>query len=228
MCVYGFLVSCTALLLASWGLMVLWKLLGRVRAGQAARHTGEGLHRAELGVSDLRFRPARVCGRALARRRHAVAPRRAAAGVFFLANIFYVAPGRTAIVIMPALLVIFGFCYFGWKGVAAAIVAAASWRRRPGRHRRSCARGCWRVSTEVQRLSRRRAQSRHQRIRLELWKKSLDIVAAAPVIGHGTGSIPRSVRPRGRWRRVRPVGGQSAQSDVRGRDPARAHRRSRS
>jgi hypothetical protein len=27
-------------------------------------------------------------------------------------------------------------------------------------------------------------------IRLELWKKSLGIIAAAPVIGHGTGSIP--------------------------------------
>ena len=27
-------------------------------------------------------------------------------------------------------------------------------------------------------------------IRLELWKRSLGIVAAAPVIGHGTGSIP--------------------------------------
>ena len=31
-------------------------------------------------------------------------------------------------------------------------------------------------------------------IRIELWKKSLGFVAAAPVIGHGTGSIPQQFR----------------------------------
>ena len=31
-------------------------------------------------------------------------------------------------------------------------------------------------------------------IRLEIWKKSFDFVAAAPVLGHGTGSIPEQFR----------------------------------
>jgi O-antigen ligase len=31
-------------------------------------------------------------------------------------------------------------------------------------------------------------------IRLEMWKKSLDFIAAAPVLGHGTGSVPDQFR----------------------------------
>ncbi len=31
-------------------------------------------------------------------------------------------------------------------------------------------------------------------IRLDIWKKSFDFVAAAPVLGHGTGSIPEQFR----------------------------------
>jgi hypothetical protein len=31
-------------------------------------------------------------------------------------------------------------------------------------------------------------------IRLEIWKKSLDFIASAPVLGHGTGSVPDQFR----------------------------------
>src|SRR5438034_6788142 len=56
--------------------------------------------------------------------------------LLFLANIFYIAPGRTAIAVMPLLLVIFGFCYFGWRGVVAAcvagtVMAAVAWASSP-------------------------------------------------------------------------------------------------
>ena len=54
----------------------------------------------------------------------------------FLANIFYVAPGRTALAVLPLLLLLFGFRYFGWKGVlaaclAAVVIAAAAWAASP-------------------------------------------------------------------------------------------------
>jgi O-antigen ligase len=106
----------------------------------------------------------------------------------FLANIFYIAPGRTAIVIMPALLVIFGFYYFGWKGVAGAVIAgvvlaAAAWTASPFLRARVMA-----SFSEVQAYETQGAPS-SSAIRLELWKKSLGIIAAAPLVGHGTGSI---------------------------------------
>ncbi len=80
--VYGFFFSCTAMLFASWGLMALWKLWSGLRSGKNSRAAGEGLHRAEHGVSDLRCRAARVRGE----RWHA--QRRLAVGAVLLALIF--------------------------------------------------------------------------------------------------------------------------------------------
>ena len=107
----------------------------------------------------------------------------------FLANIFYIAPGRTAIAVMPLLLVIFGFRYFGWRGVVAAcvagtVMAAVAWASSPFLRARVMA-----SFSEVQAYETGNAIS-SSAIRLDIWKKSLGIIAAAPVIGHGTGSIP--------------------------------------
>jgi len=107
----------------------------------------------------------------------------------FLANIFYIAPGRTAIAVMPLLLIVFGFRYFGWKGVlaafvAGAVMAAAAWAASPFLRARVMA-----SFSEVQAYETGNAIS-SSGIRLDIWKKSLGFVAAAPIIGHGTGSIP--------------------------------------
>lgn len=186
--VYGFLVSCTALVIASWGLMALWKccsvyvpekipgLLVKDYIAQSSEFLICAL--GLLGLAAERWR----------------AQTRLALGalllvLLFLANIFYIAPGRTAIVIMPALLVIFGFYYFGWRGVAAALVAAvvlaaAAWAASPFLRARVLA-----SFSEVQAYETQGAAS-SSAIRLELWKKSLRIVGDAPMFGHGTGSIP--------------------------------------
>jgi len=187
--VYGFLASCTALLLASWSLLVLWKLWSVYVPGKIP-----GLLVKDYIAQSSEFL---VCAFGLlgfaADRRHKGEKRLALGAVLlaclFLANIFYIAPGRTAIVIMPALLVIFGFYYFGWKGVAAALVAgtliaAAAWAASPLLRERVLA-----SFSEVQAYETHGAVS-SSAIRLELWKHSLGIIAAAPVIGHGTGSIP--------------------------------------
>ena len=90
---------------------------------------------------------------------------------------------------MPALLVILGFYYFGCKGVgvavvAGAVMAAAAWTASPFLRARVMA-----SFSEVQAYETQNAAS-SSAIRLELWKRSLYIIANAPVIGHGTGSIP--------------------------------------
>jgi len=187
--VYGFLASCTALAVASWGLMVLWKLWSVYVPGKIPgllvkdyiAQSSEFLICAFglLGFAADRWRKSDT--------RFAL-PALLLAGVF-LANIFYIAPGRTAIVIMPALLVILGFYYFGWRGVAAAVVvggllASAAWAASPFLRARVVA-----SFSEVQAYETQNAES-SSAIRLELWKKSLGIITNAPVVGHGTGSIP--------------------------------------
>jgi O-antigen ligase len=187
--VYGFLGSCTALLIATWVLMVLWKLWGVYVPGKFP-----GLLVKDYIAQSTEFL---ICAFGLlgfAAVRWQKGDTRFALGALllaglFLANIFYIAPGRTAIVIMPALLVILGYYHFGWKGVAAAVIAgvvlaAAAWAASPFLRARVL------VSfSEVQAYETEHAVS-SSGIRLELWRKSLGFVAAAPVIGHGTGSIP--------------------------------------
>jgi hypothetical protein len=184
---YGFFASCTALLLASWGLMVLWKCCSVYVSGKIPgmlvkdyiAQSSEFLICAFglFGYAADRWRDHRT---------HAVAA--LVLACLFLGNIFYIAPGRTALAIMPLLLIIVGFRYFGWRGVLAACVAGAmlavvAWTASPLLRARIIA-----SFSEVQAYESQNAVT-SSGIRLELWRKSLGIIAAAPVIGHGTGAI---------------------------------------
>ena len=191
--VYGFFASCTALLLASWGLMVLWKCCSVYVPGKIP-----GLLVKDYIAQSSEFL---VCafgllGYAADRWRNGHGRLGAAAvllaGLFF-ANIFYIAPGRTALAIMPLLLIILGFRYFGWRGVLAGcvaglVIAAAAWAASP------LLRGRVVVSFSEVRAYETGHALTSSGIRLDIWKKSLDFIAAAPVIGHGTGSIPEQFR----------------------------------
>jgi O-antigen ligase len=111
----------------------------------------------------------------------------------FLANIVYVSTARTTLVVLATMLVLFGVRPFGWRGAAAAAVigsllAGAVWISSPYlRHRISAAveeaeaYGARNVNTSVG-------------LRLEYWKKSVAFIAEAPVVGHGTGTIPMLFR----------------------------------
>jgi O-antigen ligase len=116
-----------------------------------------------------------------------------ALAVLFLANIFYIAIGRTTLVVIPLLLLLLGFRYFGWKGIVAALVAAVvmasvAWIASPLLRER--------VTLSFSELRSYEASNAVSStgIRLEVWKKSLEIVATAPLLGHGTGSIPGQFR----------------------------------
>ena len=95
--VYGFFVSCTAMLLASWGLMALWKLWwiyvpGKIPGLLVKDYIAQSTEFLICAVALLGVR-----GRALACEREARGGRRAARRSLFLGNIFYIAPGRTAL-----------------------------------------------------------------------------------------------------------------------------------
>jgi O-antigen ligase len=115
----------------------------------------------------------------------------AAAGLLsalFLANILLIATGRTALVVIPVLVLLLGYRAWGWKGVVAgcvtaSIIGAMAWTVSPFlRHRLT--------STFVDVQAYQADNSRgHSAVRIEFWRKSAGFVAEAPVIGHGTGSI---------------------------------------
>lgn len=120
--------------------------------------------------------------------RRGIAIASAALALLLLANILYVATGRTALVTMPVLLAAFGLVCFGWRGVvgvlvAGAILAAAVWASSPYLRTRVT-----KVQWEISEYLTKNADT-SSGARLEFWKKSIGFVAEAPVLGNGTGSI---------------------------------------
>jgi O-antigen ligase len=109
----------------------------------------------------------------------------------FLANILYVATGRTALVVLPILLVILGFRQLGWKGVVAAgigvgVLAGVIWTTSP--YVRAKIHG---IFSDLREYEDKNALT-STGLRLEFYKKSLTFISEAPALGHGTGSIRAS------------------------------------
>jgi O-antigen ligase len=111
----------------------------------------------------------------------------------FIANIVYVATARTTLVVMAVMLVLFGVRQFGWKGalggaVIGGVLAGVVWVSSPYLRER--------VSAAVEQAHGYGTSDVNNPVglRLEYWKKSLAFIAEAPVIGHGTGTIPALFR----------------------------------
>jgi O-antigen ligase len=107
----------------------------------------------------------------------------------FVGNLVYVATARTALIVIVVLLLLFAFRQAGWRGMLIGSLLGA------------LTAGILLVSSPYlrERLTRSIAEIEEYRagnlitsgvgLRLEYWKKSVDAIAAAPVIGHGTGTI---------------------------------------
>jgi O-antigen ligase len=106
----------------------------------------------------------------------------------FLLNLAFVASSRTSLVAIPVLLLISTFRYMGWRHslvlyAAAAVIigvitlASPKMRERLG--------SLWQQYTWYERDGGLASVG----LRLEYWTKSLTFIRAAPLIGHGTGSI---------------------------------------
>jgi len=111
----------------------------------------------------------------------------------FVANIAYVATARTTLVVMAVMFVLFGVRQFGWKGalgaaLIGAVLTGAVWVSSPYLRQR--------VSAAVEELQIYGAGDVNTPtgLRIEYWKKSLAFIAEAPLIGHGTGTIPALFR----------------------------------
>jgi len=105
-----------------------------------------------------------------------------------LANMFYVATGRTALVIIPVLLVLFAAKKLSRKGMAvlftcAIAVGVAGWLSSPYLRNRTI-----QLWADYQQYKEHHAVTSSGE-RVEFYKKSLAFIRQAPVIGHGTGSM---------------------------------------
>ena len=181
----GFLVSC-ALLLAASLFLALWP-------GMAVRGKDYGVPVKDHILQSGEFMLCAFAILPLAFGRFRVQHARLALGLLalaglFLADVLFVIPARTALVMIPVLLVLFAFCHFGWKGalgilVAALMLAAIGWVAAPNLRSRVTA-----VAAEFQRYQVDDARTSAGE-RVDFWRKSIRFIADAPVIGHGTGSI---------------------------------------
>jgi O-antigen ligase len=107
----------------------------------------------------------------------------------FIGNILYVESARTTLVVVAVLACLFGFWQFRWKGALGACVilvaiSSATWMTSPYLRER--------VLQVTQNIETYEANHVNTPVgqRLEYWRKSLKFIASAPVLGHGTGSIP--------------------------------------
>ena len=186
---YAFLGSCAALLIASvvtWfpGFQPTGKAPGIPVRDYIAQSTEFLICAfALLGVA---FEACRV-------RSWMLAGGAALLAALFVANILMIATGRTGLVVIVLLLVIFGFRLLGWKGIIAGFIAAVAlgavgWVSSPFLRTR-----VMQSINETQEFQTSNAPSPTGQ-RLEMWQRSLGFVIAAPVIGHGTGSIPDQFR----------------------------------
>jgi O-antigen ligase len=112
----------------------------------------------------------------------------AAIALSFIVNMMFAVVSRTALVTLPVMLAIFALLHWKCRTVAmalcvAALLAAMVWSVSPSL-RATVAKfsNDYRVTTIEHSPGGRGT-------RLEYWRKSLQFFAAAPIIGHGTGSI---------------------------------------
>jgi len=181
---YGYLAAALAVLIASWALAVIPGLTWRgVEFGVPAK---DYIFQGESFVICAFALIVRACEDSRARHWRSVAGLVALAG-FFLADIFFVATGRTVFLVLPVLGAFVGWRQFGWHGLLGfcligSVVGAVVWFGSPYLRAR--------VDTSVAEFQAYRASddSNSTGVHLEFLRKSLGIIATAPVIGHGTGS----------------------------------------
>jgi O-antigen ligase len=187
--IIGFLASSVALLVISWALVLTPGLTWR------GKELGVPVKNYIMQSAVFAICAFVLIGEATAlwRARARLVPVLLLIAAAFLANIVYVSTARTTLIVLLAMLVLFGVRQFGWRGavgtaVIGAVLAGVVWVSSPYLRQRVAATveearayGAHNVNTPVG-------------LRLEYWKKSLAFIAEAPVIGHGTGTIPMLFR----------------------------------
>jgi O-antigen ligase len=193
--IIGFLASCTILLVLSWALALLPGLSWRGKFYPSGIPVKNYASQADLFTICIFVLAAfAVVAWRHGRRRMAVAS--AGLALLFFANILQVATSRTALVVIAVLVLVFGFRWFGWKGMVGLLAlvlvcGAVAWTTSSFLRLRLTS-----FVTELQQYQTENVRTSAGE-RVEFWKKSLRFIAQAPLVGHGTGSIRDQFRRAG-------------------------------
>jgi O-antigen ligase len=179
----GFLGSCAVLMVVSWVLALDSDLPYRGRSSLGVPVRDYALQSTVFAICGFG-----LLGRAAEERGARTMTVLLLGAALFIGNILFVATARTTLVVMVVLLVVLGVRQFGWKGalgaaLAGGILAGTGWASSPYLRQR--------VSAAVTEVQARGAENVITAVGLRLgyWKSSLQFIAEAPVIGHGTGTI---------------------------------------
>jgi O-antigen ligase len=182
----AFLVSSTVLLAVSW---LLWAWPFYVRPNNAF----PGVPFKDIIIQSCEFL---LCAFVLVHlsisawreQRWRVATALAALALVFLLDIVFVATARSTLIIFVVLLMVIALQRFAWKGTLAVLVAGAVFA---GLAWTTSAKLRARVYAVAQEVHDYRVQDgmTSSGLRLEFWRKSIQLIAAAPVFGHGTGTV---------------------------------------
>ena len=188
--IIGFLASSVALLVVSWALVLTPGLTWRGRLSPGVPVKNYIMQSAIFAICAFG-----LIGQAAqlwhSRRQLSLVLLLLAAA--FVVNVVYVEAARTTIVVAAVMLVLFGLRQFAWRGALGAavigiVLAGMAWVSSPYLRDR--------VSIAVKELQIYGAGDVNNPtgLRIEYWKKSVVFIAEAPVIGHGTGTIPMLFR----------------------------------
>jgi hypothetical protein len=116
-----------------------------------------------------------------------------ASAALFIANFAFVTVSRSALLVAPVLAILLGWRLARWKGILTAIAAmiaigTALWSLSPILQQRL------RDSFQEIQAYRTRGEATSLGMHTAFLKESLAIIASAPVVGHGTGTISEQFR----------------------------------
>lgn len=182
---FGFLASCTAVMLTSWLMFVDHRIVF-----DPARSLGVPVKNYIAQSQEFAFCAFAAFGAAVYLLRAQLkmwAAFLVVLGIGFLANMMFVASSRTVLVCIPVLFVIFAAKHFSRRGfllLMAGVIAASAiaWTSSPYLRMRVAM-----IGSEYQSYHESNAVTSVGE-RLEFWRKSIKFVAEAPLAGHGTGS----------------------------------------
>ncbi|MGZ8388961.1 MAG: O-antigen ligase family protein [Rhodoplanes sp.] len=187
----GYLVSVLVLLTASWTLTIWPQLVWRtyplpgIPAKDYIAQSGEFVIVAFVLLL--------LAGEMAKTGRRLLAALSVAITIALLANVAFVAPSRTALVVIPVLLAILGVGRAGWKMGAALILAGVvlagiAWSSSAFLRERVLV-----VGTDIGQYRAGQVLT-SSGLRMAFWQRSIGLVEQAPVLGHGTAAITAAFR----------------------------------
>lgn len=183
---YAFAASCTVLALYSW-ITLYWPTLSvHYKSDQPGVPIKNYIDQSQ-GFVFCAFALAAIAIEAIQRGRRAIAALATIMAFVLLTNLAFVNVARTALVYSPILAVLLAYRYLTrrqfWMACPALLIAGAGlWAISPNlQHKISTAFTQYRIAQTGQ-------ETTSVGQRLELWGKSVELIKAAPIIGHGTGA----------------------------------------